>query len=42
MDVKKIHMYRKRGKLPTETVMIGGKPYWMKEEINSNKPILKK
>ncbi|WP_075617977.1 hypothetical protein [Paenisporosarcina indica] len=33
MDVKKIHMYRKRGKLPKETAMIGGKPYWIKEDV---------
>lgn len=45
MDVKKIHMYRKRGKLPKETVMIGGKPYWIKETVETyiknivNKPI---
>ena len=35
MDTKKIHMLRKRGKLPTETVVIGGKPYWLKEEIET-------
>ncbi|MBU0905903.1 MAG: hypothetical protein KKF57_11985 [Firmicutes bacterium] len=35
MDTKKIHMLRKRGKLPTETVLIGGKPYWLKEEIET-------
>lgn len=35
MDVKKIHMYRKRGKLPKETVMIGGKPYWIKEKVEN-------
>lgn len=33
MDVKKIHMYRKRGKLPKETALIGGKPYWIKEDV---------
>ncbi|WP_394122056.1 hypothetical protein [Planococcus donghaensis] len=33
MDVKKIHMYRKRGKLPTETICIANKPYWLKEDI---------
>ncbi len=32
MDAKKIHMYRKRGKLPKETTFIENKPYWMKEE----------
>lgn len=31
MDSKKIHMYRKRGKLPKEALMISGKPYWLKE-----------
>ncbi len=35
MDTKKIHMLRKRGKLPTETALIGGKPYWLKEEIET-------
>lgn len=35
MDTKKIHMLRKRGKLPTETTLIGGKPYWLKEEIET-------
>lgn len=34
MDVKKIHMYRKRGKLPKETISIASKPYWLKEDIN--------
>ena len=34
MDVKKIHMYRKRGKLPKETINIANKPYWLKEDIN--------
>lgn len=34
MDVKKIHMYRKRGKLPKETISIANKPYWLKEDIN--------
>jgi len=33
MDVKKIHMYRKRGKLPKETIIIAGKPYWIKEDV---------
>ncbi|AQQ55571.1 hypothetical protein [Planococcus lenghuensis] len=31
IDVKKLHMYWKRGKLPEETVTIGGKPYWLRE-----------
>ena len=35
MDTKKIHMLRKRGKLPTETALIGGKPYWLKEQIET-------
>ena len=35
MDTKKIHMLRKRGKLPIETALIGGKPYWLKEEIET-------
>ena len=35
MDAKKIHMLRKRGKLPIETALIGGKPYWLKEEIET-------
>lgn len=35
MDAKKIHMLRKRGKLPTETALIGGNPYWLKEEIET-------
>ncbi|MGE6489787.1 hypothetical protein [Paenisporosarcina sp. NPDC076898] len=35
MDTKKIHMLRKRGKLPNETALIGGKPYWLKEEIEN-------
>ena len=35
MDTKKIHMLRKRGKLPTETALIGGKPYWLKEKIET-------
>ncbi|WP_394189457.1 hypothetical protein [Paenisporosarcina quisquiliarum] len=35
MDVKKIHMYRKRGKLPKETAIIGGKPYWVKEDVQN-------
>lgn len=30
MDVKKLHVYWKRGKLPKETIMINGKPYWLK------------
>ena len=34
-DTKKIHMLRKRGKLPLETAVIGGKPYWLKEEIET-------
>lgn len=34
MDVKKIHMYRKRGKLPKETISIANKPYWLKEDLN--------
>jgi hypothetical protein len=33
MDTKKIHMLRKRGKLPSETALISGKPYWLKEVI---------
>ena len=32
-DAKKIHMSRKRGKLPKETIMISGKPYWIREEV---------
>jgi hypothetical protein len=32
-DAKKIHMSRKRGKLPKETIMISGMPYWIREEI---------
>lgn len=35
MDTKKIHMLRKRGRLPTETTLIGGKPYWLKEQIET-------
>ena len=35
MDTKKIYMLRKRGKLPTETALIGGKPYWLKEQIET-------
>lgn len=35
MDTKKIHMLRKRGKLPTEKALIGGKPYWLKEQIET-------
>lgn len=32
MDSKKIHMQRKRGKLPKETLLISGYPYWLKED----------
>ena len=32
MNSKKIHMQRKRGKLPKETLLISGHPYWLKEE----------
>lgn len=35
MDAKKIHMYRKRGKLPKETIYIGSKPYWLREDALS-------
>jgi len=35
MDTKKVHMLRKRGKLPIETALIGGKPYWLKEEVET-------
>jgi len=31
-----MNMYRKRGKLPKETVMIGGKPYWIKEKVETD------
>lgn len=42
MNSKKIHMYRKRGKLPKETLVISGNPYWLKEEAEQYIAALKK
>ncbi|WP_272943009.1 hypothetical protein [Paenisporosarcina sp. TG-14] len=40
MDAPKNHMLLKRGKLPTETALIGGKVYWLKEGIGTYIPMI--